>query len=136
MRNVLRNVAIGAALMMLAGVAVAQDHDWYRQRDERYQGQQWKTRMFNEIRQDIDHVQTTAFSGRDEYRLANTKQQLDELQSDLAAGKYEEPKLDEVIGTMPRVAADNHLNERDRNILDDDLQKLRDYRAHHEGWGR
>lgn len=136
MRNVLRNVAIGAALMMLAGVAVAQDHDWYRQRDERYQGQQWKTRMFNEIRQDIDHVQTTAFSGRDEYRLANTKQQLDELQSDLAAGKYEEPKLDEVIGTMQKVAADNHLNERDRNILNDDLQKLRDYRAHHEGWGR
>ncbi len=136
MRNALRNVAIGAALVMLAGVAVAQDSDWYRQRDQRFQGQQWKTRLFTEIRHDIDHVQATAFSGRDEYRLANTKQQLDQLQSDLAAGRYEEPKLDEVISAMQKVAADNHLNERDRNILNDDLQKLREYRAHHEGWGR
>jgi hypothetical protein len=35
---------------------------------------------------------------------------------------------------MDRVVADNRLAPRDRDMLSDDMKRLRDYREHHEGW--
>ena len=59
---------------------------------------------------------------------------LTDLQSKLAAGRYDEPELDSVIGALGKVVADNRLAPRDRDILTDDLSCLRDYRDHHENW--
>jgi hypothetical protein len=137
MCNVLRSATAATAFLILVGAAVAQAPDWYQQREERFRGEQWRARMFTQIREDLDHVQAKTFPvGRDEFRLVRTKQQLDELQSNLAAHRYDEPKLDEVIATMQRVVADNRMSPRDRDILNDDLQRLRDFRAHHERWGQ
>jgi hypothetical protein len=136
MRKVFRVPATAAALLILAGAALAQPPDWYQQREERFHGEHWRTRMFAEIKEDLNHVQAKTFGGHDEFRLVRTKQQLDELQGDLAAHRYTEAKLDEVIGTMQKVVADNRMSGRDRDMLNDDLQRLRDYRAHHESWGR
>jgi hypothetical protein len=127
--------ATAAAVLMLAGVALAQPPDWYQQRDERFHGEHWRARMFAEIKEDLNHVQANTFHGHDEFRLVQTKQQLDELQADLAAHRYTEAKLDEVINTFGKVVADNRMSGRDRDMLNDDLQRLRDYRAHHENWG-
>jgi len=135
MRKIYRNCAVAAGLLLLAGLALAQNPDWYEHRNERFHGEAWRAHMFAEIREDLDHVQATAFTGRDEFRIARTKEELNELQADLAAHRYSEAKLDEVIGTMQRVSADNRLPARDRAIVNDDLQRLRDYRAHHENWG-
>lgn len=129
----LRSTAL-AAFFVLAGIAVAQPPDWYAHREERFRGEQWRAHMFAEIREDLDHVQATTFGGRDEFRLVRTKQELNELQGDLTAHRYSEAKLDQVIGTMQRVVADNRMRPRDRDLLNDDLQRLRDYRAHHENW--
>ena len=91
--------------------------------------------MFTEVKEDLDHVQSKTFPvGRDEYRIVRTKQELDELQGELTAHRYSEQKLDEVIATLQRVVADNRMSPRDRDVLNDDLQRLRDYRAHHENW--
>ena len=91
--------------------------------------------MFANVREDLDHIQSKTFPiGRDEYRIVRTKQQLDELQSDLAAHRYAEAKLDEVIGTLQKVVADNRMSGRDRDLLNEDLNHLREYRAHHEEW--
>jgi hypothetical protein len=137
MSKILRNVTAATAFVIMAVAAMAQAPDWYQQREERFRGEQWRARMFTEIRQDLDHVQAKTFPvGRDEYRLVRTKQQLDELQSDLDAHRYSEAKLDEVIGTLQRVVADNRMSARDRDILNNDLEHLRDYRAHHERWGQ
>ena len=134
MRNFLRNSAVTLALMFLVGGVVSQAQDWYQQRQERFRGEQWRAHLFAHVREDLDHVQTTTFPGRDEFRLERAKHELDDLQANLASGRYEEPKLDEVIHIIQRVAADNRLSPRDRDILNDDLQRLRDYRAHHEHW--
>jgi hypothetical protein len=135
MRSMIRNATVAASVLVLAGVALAQG-DWYQHRDERFRGEAWRAHMFAEIKEDVDHVQATAFAGRrDEYQLARAKQELDELQQDLGSHRYEEAKLDEVIGTLQRVANDNRLPARDRDILNDDLHRLRDYREHHEHWG-
>ena len=88
------------------------------------------------MKEDLNHVQSTTFPGRDEFRLVRTKQELDELQGDLVSRRYSEQKVDDVISAMQRVVADNRMPPRDREILNQDLQHLRDYREHHERWGQ
>ena len=49
---------------------------------------------------------------------------------------YDERDLDDVIGVLARVVSDNRMAPRDRDILTDDLSRLRDYREHHADWDR
>ncbi len=134
MHKFLRNAVTVSTFLVFMGVGFAQSSDWYHNRDERFHGEHWRMHVFSEVRQDLDHVQANAFSGRDEHRLMQTKRELDELQANLAAHRYEEPKLDDVINSLQRVVADNRLQARDRDILNDDLQRLQNYREHHENW--
>ena len=90
-------------------------------------------RLFDRVREDLNRVQTVAFTGNDEYRIVRTKEELTDLQSKTVAGKYDQPELDSVIGALGKVVADNRLSARDRDMLTDDLTRLRDYREHHEG---
>lgn len=136
MRSMLKTATATAAFLMVAGAAIAQG-DWYAHRSDRYRGDEWRARMFSEIREDLDHVQSATFPvGRDQYRLVRTKEELNELQSDLAAHRFTPSKVDDVINTMRRVVADNRMSPRDRDILNEDLQRLREYREHHERWGQ
>ncbi len=92
--------------------------------------------MFDRVRDDLNHIQTTSFSGiRDEYRLERVKQQLSDLQSQLADHRYNERELDDVINTLQRVATVDHVSGRDRDILTDDISRLRQFREHHDDWG-
>jgi len=137
MHNSFRSATAAAAFLILTGAALAQPPDWYAHRDERWRGEHWRAHLFAEVKEDLDHVQSKTFPiSRDEYRLVRTKQQLDELQGDLEAHRYNEPKLGEVIGTLQRVVADNRMSARDRDMLNDDLRHLREFREHHENWWR
>jgi hypothetical protein len=108
--------------------------DWHHSRDSFYQGQGWRMRLFDRVREDLDHVQQSAFSGGDQYRIARTKEQLNELQSKLAHHRYDVQELNEAISGMERVIADNRLSSRDRDMLTDDLSRMRNYRDHHDDW--
>ncbi len=109
--------------------------DYYRQRDEAFHGD-WHARFFERVRQDLDHIQAATFPiGGDQYRLQRTKQELNELQSSWASGNYDRRSLDDVIGAMTRVLADNRLRPRDRDVLNDDLNRLREFRDRN-GWRR
>jgi hypothetical protein len=126
-----------SGLMLIAFPSFAQDRDyrdedrWHREdRGDAY----WRGRLFDRIRDDVDHVQAiTPFFSGDQFRLARVKQELNELQQ-LAAttGRVEERDLDDVISALQRVIADNRLPDRDRNLLNDDLNRLRDYKEHRE----
>ncbi|HXA68040.1 MAG TPA: hypothetical protein VNV82_22955 [Bryobacteraceae bacterium] len=116
--------------------AYRDDDVFHRDREERFRGEDMRRRFFERIREDLDHVQSGAFPfGADQYRLARTRQELDELQSKLAAGRYDERELDEVIAAMDRVVRDNRLSNRDRDVLSDDLNRLREFRARHNDYG-
>jgi hypothetical protein len=144
-RTIQRGLA-AAAFLIFIGAAGAQDrdrrdrdYDWYHHdRDDRYRDDSgWRARLFWHVREDLEHVQYATFPiGRDQYRIQRTKQELNELQDKLARGVYDERELDEVIGALQRVVADNRMSPRDRDLLNDDLRRLREYREHHEGWGR
>jgi hypothetical protein len=107
------------------------DEDFYhRERDESFRRENWRDRFFERVRDDIDHAQSASFPiGNDQYRLAKTKQELNELQAGMASGRYDERDLDDVIGALARVVQDNRLGSRDREILTDDLSRLREFRA-------
>ncbi len=112
------------------------DNDAYhRDREDVWRRNNWRQQMFENIRVDVEHLRTTAFSHGDQYRLARTVQELDELQRKLAAGHYDERQLDEVTTALQRVVQDNRLARPDRQLLMDDLERLRDFRARHDSYG-
>ena len=116
--------------------AYRDDDVYHRDRDDRFRGNDWRQRFFERIREDVDHVQSGAFPfGADQYRLARTRQELDELQGKLAAGRYDQRELDDVIAALDRVVRDNRLSRGDRDVLADDLNRLRDFRARHNDYG-
>jgi hypothetical protein len=141
MKHLLRSSITCAGLLLFsfgASQALAQqyqDNDaWHRSRDEFYAGNDWRMHMFDRIRTDLDHVQDAAFGRRDEDRIVDTKTKISELQSKMAAGRYDQPELDAVVSNLETVVADNRLSPRDRDMITDDLSRVRDYRAHHDNW--
>lgn len=140
MRNVLLSSIAGAGLLIFSFTALAapQDRDsdaFHHDRDAYFQGQNWHMRLFDRVRDDVQHVEQTTFSGGgDQYRLDKTVDQLNDLQSKLANRVYDETELDRVIDTLGRVASFNRMSPRDRDILNDDIARLRDYRDHHADW--
>ena len=131
--------------MMLPGIcAFAQDRDHDRDREGRYTDRDqyhrdardpdwWRNRLFDRVREDIDHIQSmTRIFSADQFRLARTKQELNELQSKAASGQPDDRQLDDVINALQRVVADNRLSEHDRNMLSDDMNRMREYREHRE----
>src|SRR5271166_2169134 len=87
MKKFLLRTAAGPGLILFGLTANMQaqpprdDDAYHRDRDDYYRGDQWRARMFDHIREDLNHVQATAFSGvRDEYRIDRAKQELGELQ--------------------------------------------------------
>ena len=109
---------------------------YHQDRDQRFGGDNGRAIFFQRIREDLDHVASTTFPwGNDQARLARTKFQLNELQTKLAQGVYDERELDEVMGAMQGVVASNQLRPTDRDILNDDLNRLRDFRVRHDQFG-
>jgi hypothetical protein len=134
----LKSITCAGLLLFSFGAAQAaaqsQDDDsWYRTRDQFYAGD-WRMHMFERIKVDLDHVQDVAFNRRDEDRIVNTKERIADLQDKMVAGRYDGPELDDVVASLDRVVSDNRLSSRDREMLRDDLSRVRDYRDHHDNW--
>jgi hypothetical protein len=123
----MKRLLLGAALA--AGLVSFGIQGFSQERDEGY----WRGRLFDRVRADLDTVQahTPVFSGG-EFRLTRAKEQLNQLQKDASEGRFVDRDLDDVIGTIQRVVADNRMPEPDRMMLNDDLNRLRDFRDHHE----
>ena len=140
MRHILLKLSAGACLLVFgASVGMAQDRDrdssWYQSRNSFFHEQHWKAHLFQRVREDLDRVQSSTFpGGGDEYRIVRTKQELGDLQAKLAENRYDQPQLDDVIAGMQRVIDSNKLAPRDRDMLSDDLSRMRDYREHHADW--
>jgi hypothetical protein len=143
-RNILISSVAGAGLLIFSVVApiAAQDRDrdrdsYQSERESYFHDQQWRGHLFERVRQDVEHVRATTWpSGGDDYRLDQTMEELNELQSKLANHVYDERELDEVITALGRVASYNRMAPRDRDMLTDDVSRMRDYRERHADWDR
>ena len=92
--------------------------------------------FFQRIRDDLDHATSGAgpFTG-DRARLQRTQRQLDELQQKLARGFYDERELDQTMASLQAVVQGNRLAPRDREMLMEDLSRMRDFRSRHDQYG-
>ncbi len=112
------------------------DGDYAQTRDRFFQGEGWKRNLFQRVREDVEHVEhsTIPFTG-DRARLSRTITELNELQSKLTQGQYDERQVGDVIGALRAVVDENRLAPGDRDALQDDLNRLREFRERHEEYG-
>jgi hypothetical protein len=130
MRKLILSGFAFTSLLLLGLNGYSQD----RPRDyDRYQGQDndrfYRGRLFERVQTHLDRVEdkTFPFTG-DRARLNRTKQKLNELQSKLDAGRYDEREANEVIESLQAVVNENRLRPRDRDVLSDDLSRMREFR--------
>jgi hypothetical protein len=109
---------------------------YHRDRDQYFRGEDWQRRLFDRVREDLNHVQRESFpEGGDRYRLASAFRELDELQRKLTQGIYDQREVDDVIVTLRDVIQDNRLRRPDREMLANDLERVRDFRNRHREFG-
>jgi hypothetical protein len=133
----MKNIFKGGLIILACFGLNAAAQDWYHDREARFRAEQWRAHLFAHVRVDLDHIGSAIWaSGKERNRLERTKQELAELQDKLEHGRYDEHELDDVIDSMKKSANDERLAPRDRDVLGDDLIKLRDYREHHDHWIR
>ena len=130
-----RSRTVVLILALVTSIAFAQD--WYHDRDERYRGDQWRPQVFSHIRQDLDHIWSARnASEKENARLGRTKEELAKMQADLDQSRFDNGLLNDVIDSLKKSANDQRLSPRDRDVLNDDVNRLHDYQRNHNHWTR
>jgi uncharacterized coiled-coil DUF342 family protein len=121
-------------LASITSIAFAQD-DWYHDREARYRGDQWRGQVFAQVRSDLDHIWSAqGASEKENARLNKTKEELTKMQADLDQGRFDNGLLNDVIDSIKKSSDDQRLSPRDRDVLNDDLNRLHDYQLNHKNW--
>jgi hypothetical protein len=99
---------------------------------QQYQPYQDRT-LFNRVRADLDRAANYPYASRaDRKRFDEARRDLFDFESRFDQGRYEKRELDHAIDRIQSVASHNSLDARDRGALDEDLRRMRDYRAYRE----
>ena len=124
-----RSVTIAVIIAAFALSATAQD--WYNQREERYRGDQWRPHIFMQVRSDLEHVWSGRAHDREQERLAKTEGELTTMQADLDQGRWDNGILNDVIDSIRKSSNDERLPPRDRDVLADDVGRLKEFQDLH-----
>lgn len=124
-----RFLTAGVIVTALAFSALAQD--WYREREERYRGEQWRAHLFMHVRTDLEHVWGGRASGNERERLQRTEEELTKMQADLDQGRWDNGLLNDVIDSIRKSSDDDRLPQRDRGVLADDVNRLKEFQDQH-----
>ncbi len=123
-----RLLTSGFIIAAFASSVVAQD--WYHEREERYRGD-WRPHLFTHVRADLDHVWSGRAADRERERLQKTKDELAQMQTDLDHGRWDNGILNDVIDSIRKSADDDRLPPRDRAVLADDVNRLKEFQDQH-----
>jgi hypothetical protein len=116
-------------LTLITLSAAAQD--WYRDRQNRFRGEGWRPHVFLHVRTDLEHVWSGRAADRERDRIARTEQELTKMQADLDQGRWDNGLLNDVIDSVRKSANDDRLAPRDRDILADDVRRLKEFQDQH-----
>ncbi len=120
-----------AGVLLTAMVVGAAAQDWYHAREERYRGEGWRAHLFLQVRTDLEHVWEGRARDKERDRLAKTEDELTRMQSDLDVGRWDNGMLNDVIDSIRKSSGDVRLPARDRDVLADDLNRLREFQNAH-----
>jgi hypothetical protein len=123
-------------IFMTAALAVsALAQDWYHDREERFKGEAWKPKVFVHIKTDLEHIwSVNQASDTERKRIERTKEELTKMQADLQQGRWDNGLVNDVIDSLRKSANDDRLAARDRAVLADDVNRVKDYQDHHNQW--
>jgi len=122
--------AAGVIVAALAFSAAAQD--WYHDREERFRGEEWRAHIFMHVRTDLEHVWSAVrASDQERRRLERTKEELTQMQADLAHDRWDNGILNDVIDSIRKSSNDDRLAERDRAVMADDVGRLKEFQDQH-----
>src|SRR5580700_6989751 len=125
-----RAFTAGVVAAALAFTAAAQD--WYRDREARFRGEEWRPHIFVQVRTDLEHVWSAVrASDQERRRLDKTKEELTQMQGDLDQGRWDNGILNDVIDSVRKSSNDVRLSERDRAVLADDVRRLKVFQDEH-----
>lgn len=105
--------------------------DWYHEREHRFSGNAWRAHLFLEVRTDLEHVWGDRAQQKERDRIAKTEEELTKLQADLDQTRWDNGLLNDVIDSIEKSSHDDRLAPGDRNVLADDLAKLRAFQKMH-----
>lgn len=131
MRSLLRTALAGAGLLLATAAADAQYRPYDGYRDYRYsdRGDYRGGSALSRVWSDLERAEANSYpNGGDRRRFAKVREELSEFQR---SGNPRE--LNDTIRALQRVVKDNRLSYRDRQILADDLYRLREVRSQF-GW--
>ena len=83
------------------------------------------------MRTDLDHVWSGHAADKERERLQKTEEELTQMQSDLDQGRWDNGILNDVIDSITKSSADDRLAPRDRDILADDVRRLKVFQDEH-----
>jgi hypothetical protein len=126
----MRRLVKAGLIMAALGMTICAQ-DWYQQRAERYRGERWRSRLFTEVRTDLDHVWSGHAADKERERLQKTEEELTKMQGDLDQGRWDNGILNDVIDSITKSSADDRLAPRDRGILADDVKRLKEFQDQH-----
>jgi hypothetical protein len=119
----------GVILTALTVSAFAQD--WYKQRDERFRGDKWRPHVFDQVRTDLEHVWSGHAADQERTRLQKTQDELRKMQADLDQGRWDNGILNDVIDSIRKSSNDDRLAQRDKAVLADDVNRLKEFQDQH-----
>ncbi len=86
--------------------------------------------VFDRARMDLDRASNYPYASRaDRKRFDEARRDLYDFTARFDQGLYERHQLDHAIDRMDRVIRENSLSPQDRGAIEDDLRRMRDYRA-------
>jgi hypothetical protein len=130
-----KGILLGSLILAALAVSALAQGDWYQMRTERFSGEGWKPHVFEHVRTDLDHIWSVdGAAAREQKRIARTKGELTQMQSDLDQGRWDNGILNDVIDSLRKSSEDQRLAPRDRDVLADDVARLKDYQNHHNAW--
>lgn len=117
--------------MMAAFSCYGAAQDWYHEREERYRGEEWRAHLFREVRADLEHVWAPRAGEKERVRLQKTEEELTRMQADLETGRWDNGILNDVIDSIRKTSNDNRLSPNDRDVLADDVRRLKEFQDQH-----
>ncbi|MDQ6758939.1 MAG: hypothetical protein M3Z32_03605 [Acidobacteriota bacterium] len=121
MQSALRNTIVASGLLLFGfGMNAQARYDYGRGREP-----------LDRVRADLDRAARDMryLSGGDFRRFDHARQEIREFQEKWERGRFDRHELDDVIGSLQSVVRSNRIRPRHRDLLMDDLARLRDFRA-------
>ena len=125
----MRSIILISLIAALAPSVFAQD--WYHDRETRFRGEEWRHHLFLYVRQDLEHVWAGRAKDKERDRIVKTEGELTKMQADLDQTRWDNGLLNDVIDSIRKSSNDDRLPLHDREVLSDDVARLKAFQDTH-----